>query len=133
MHRTIQAARRASVTLSQPTLRRGEDYDCPPMAATRRIGILTGGGDVPGLNSVIKSVVYRSTALGYSVLGIRRGWEGLTHLRPGSELDSEYVRPLDRANTDRKSTRLNSSHVEISYAVFCLKKKKKQKKNTNIQ
>jgi ATP-dependent phosphofructokinase / diphosphate-dependent phosphofructokinase len=69
------------------------------MAATRRIGILTGGGDVPGLNSVIKSVVYRSTALGYSVLGIRRGWEGLTHLRPGSELDSEYVRPLDRTNT----------------------------------
>src|SRR4026209_564181 len=69
------------------------------MASTRRIGILTGGGDVPGLNSVIKSVVYRSTALGYSVLGIRRGWEGLTHLRPGSELDSEYVRPLDRVNT----------------------------------
>ena len=69
------------------------------MAGSRRIGILTGGGDVPGLNSVIKSVVYRSTALGYSVLGIRRGWEGLTHLRPGSELDSEYVRPLDRANT----------------------------------
>ena len=69
------------------------------MAATRRIGILTGGGDVPGLNSVIKSVVYRSTALGYEVLGIRRGWEGLTHLRPGSELDSEYIRPLDRANT----------------------------------
>src|SRR5690349_22995231 len=32
-----------------------------------------------------------------------------------------------RVNTDRKSTRLNSSHVEISYAVFCLKKKKKQK------
>ena len=69
------------------------------MASTRRIGILTGGGDVPGLNSVIKSVVYRSTALGYSVLGIRRGWEGLTNLRPGSQLDSDYVRPLDRANT----------------------------------
>src|SRR5690349_25017022 len=32
---------------------------------------------------------------------------------------------------DRKSTRLNSSHVEISYAVFCLKKKKKKKKNNN--
>src|SRR5690349_23231301 len=32
---------------------------------------------------------------------------------------------------DRKSTRLNSSHVEISYAVFCLKKKKKKKQNTN--
>jgi 6-phosphofructokinase 1 len=69
------------------------------MATTRRIGILTGGGDVPGLNSVIKSVVYRSTALGYEVLGIRRGWEGLTHLPPGSAMDSHYVRHLDRANT----------------------------------
>jgi 6-phosphofructokinase 1 len=67
--------------------------------ATRRIGILTGGGDVPGLNSVIKSVVYRSTALGYEALGIRRGWEGLTHLPPGSPSDSDYVRPLDRVNT----------------------------------
>ena len=47
------------------------------MAAPRRIGILTGGGDVPGLNSVIKSVVYRATDLGYEVVGIRRGWEGL--------------------------------------------------------
>ena len=43
------------------------------MTRTRRIGILTGGGDVPGLNSVIKGVVYRSTELGYEVLGIRRG------------------------------------------------------------
>src|SRR5690349_22739173 len=34
---------------------------------------------------------------------------------------------------DRKSTRLNSSHVEISYAVFCLKKKKKKQKNLDIQ
>src|SRR5882724_6528056 len=69
------------------------------MTATRRIGILTGGGDVPGLNSVIKSVVYRSTELGYEVLGIRRGWEGLTHLRPGAQSDRDYVRPLDRDNT----------------------------------
>jgi len=65
----------------------------------RRIGILTGGGDVPGLNPVIKSVVYRSSELGYEVLGIRRGWEGLTHMRLGREPDPEYVRPLDRANT----------------------------------
>jgi len=69
------------------------------MSTSRRIGILTGGGDVPGLNSVIKSVVYRSTELGYDVLGLRRGWEALTHVRPGAELDPEYVRPLDRANT----------------------------------
>ena len=69
------------------------------MSSKPRIGILTGGGDVPGLNSVIKSVVYRATELGYEVLGIRRGWEGLTHMRRGPELDAEYVRPLDRVNT----------------------------------
>ena len=67
------------------------------MSNCKRIAILTGGGDVPGLNAVIKSVVYRATEAGYSALGIRRGWEGLTHVRPGS--DSEYLRPLDRANT----------------------------------
>src|SRR2546427_5761003 len=38
----------------------------------------------------------------------------------------------DRADRDRKSTRLNSSHSQISYAVFCLKKKKKKKKLTNV-
>ena len=67
--------------------------------ANPRIGVLTGGGDVPGLNSVIKSVVYQSSSLGCDVLGIRRGWEGLTHMRPGPELDAEYIRPLDRVNT----------------------------------
>jgi 6-phosphofructokinase len=69
------------------------------MPATRRVGILTGGGDVPGLNSVIKSVVYRATELGFDVVGIRRGWEGLTHLRHGPELDADHVRALDRNNT----------------------------------
>jgi 6-phosphofructokinase 1 len=69
------------------------------MSATRRIGILTGGGDVPGLNSVIKSVTYRATDLGYEVLGIRRGWEGLTHQSPDGPPDAAYVRALDRHNT----------------------------------
>jgi 6-phosphofructokinase len=69
------------------------------MTPPKRIAILTGGGDVPGLNAVIKSVVYRATEAGYTVLGIRRGWEGLTHLRPGSEPDPGYLRPLDRINT----------------------------------
>ena len=64
-----------------------------------RIGVLTGGGDVPGLNSVIKSVVYRWTELGGDVVGIRRGWKGLTHVRIGEGFDDEYVRALDRANT----------------------------------
>lgn len=54
---------------------------------------------MPGLNSVIKSVTYRATELGMDVLGIRRGWEGLTHVQPGGELDPDYVRPLNRGNT----------------------------------
>ena len=69
------------------------------MTATKRIAILTGGGDVPGLNAVIKSVVYRATEAGYDVVGIRRGWEGLTHVRPGPDLDPAYLRTLDRTNT----------------------------------
>ncbi|MBX3031004.1 MAG: 6-phosphofructokinase [Chloroflexi bacterium] len=70
------------------------------MARTRRIGILTGGGDVPGLNGVIKSVTYRATDLGYEVVGIRRGWEGMTHQRwDGDRPDPRYVVPLDRINT----------------------------------
>ncbi|HWH37708.1 MAG TPA: 6-phosphofructokinase [Candidatus Limnocylindrales bacterium] len=69
------------------------------MPQARRIGILTGGGDVPGLNSVIKSVVYNATEIGCEVIGIRRGWEGLTHMRPGPELDREYLIRLDRNNT----------------------------------
>ncbi|MGZ8515683.1 MAG: 6-phosphofructokinase [Candidatus Limnocylindrales bacterium] len=69
------------------------------MTTTKRIAILTGGGDVPGLNAVIKSVVYRATEAGYDVLGIRRGWQGLTHVRPGASPDSDYLRPLDRINT----------------------------------
>jgi 6-phosphofructokinase 1 len=74
--------------------------------SARRIGILTGGGDVPGLNSVIKSVVYNATEIGCEVIGIRRGWEGLTHMRRAEQLlstggryDSDYIRPLDRSNT----------------------------------
>jgi 6-phosphofructokinase 1 len=65
----------------------------------KRIGILTGGGDVPGLNSVIKSVVYRSSEVGWEALGIRRGWKGLTHLDVSAEDGGGYIRPLDRANT----------------------------------
>jgi 6-phosphofructokinase len=66
----------------------------------KRVGILTGGGDVPGLNSVIKSVVYRGTEIGCEVIGIRLGWEGLTHVNlddPASK--SRYILPLNRDNT----------------------------------
>ena len=59
--------------------------------ASKRIGILTGGGDVPGLNSVIKNVVYRSEGDGHEVTGLRRGWEALTHLNFD---DPVSVRPV---------------------------------------
>ena len=66
----------------------------------RRIGILTGGGDVPGLNAVIKTITYRSSEDEIEVIGLRRGWEGLTHLDPGDPASrARYVMPLDRANT----------------------------------
>ncbi len=70
-----------------------------PLRDTDKIGVLTGGGDVPGLNSVIKSVVYRATEMGRSVIGIRKGWEGLTHLDWSQENDTRYARPLTRENT----------------------------------
>ncbi len=66
----------------------------------KRIGILTGGGDVPGLNTVIKSVVYHGAEIGCEVIGIRRGWEGLTHVDLNDPASKErYILPLNRENT----------------------------------
>jgi len=68
--------------------------------SVKRVGILTGGGDVPGLNSVIKSVVYRGGEIGCEITGIRRGWEGLTHVNLDDEQSrNRYILPLNRANT----------------------------------
>src|SRR5215831_11871611 len=87
--------------------------------SAKRIGILTGGGDVPGLNSVIKTVVYRGSEIGCEVIGIRRGWEGLTHVDlrdPASR--SKYILPLNRENTRRidrtGGTYLHSSRTNPS-------------------
>src|SRR6185369_7981245 len=87
--------------------------------ANKRIGILTGGGDVPGLNTVIKSVTYRSSENDIEVVGLRRGWEALTHLNledPGSR--SRYVMALNRENTRtiarRGGTVLHSSRTNPS-------------------
>ncbi|HSQ20672.1 MAG TPA: 6-phosphofructokinase, partial [Blastocatellia bacterium] len=61
------------------------------------IGILTGGGDVPGLNPCIKALVYRAIDEGYEVLGIRRGWGGLLHFNPEEPGGySEHFMPLDK-------------------------------------
>jgi ATP-dependent phosphofructokinase / diphosphate-dependent phosphofructokinase len=87
--------------------------------AKKRIGILTGGGDVPGLNAIIKTVTYRGSEDDIEVVGLRRGWEALTHLNlddPTSK--SHYLIPLNRENTriiDRRGgTVLHSSRTNPS-------------------
>ncbi|MCS7283728.1 MAG: 6-phosphofructokinase [Anaerolineae bacterium] len=63
-----------------------------------RIGVLTGGGDVPGLNPCIKALVYRAVDEGHEVLGIRRGWAGLLFFNPDDPTtQSEHVIPLNKA------------------------------------
>src|SRR5699024_11848563 len=56
-----------------------------------------------------------------------------SHKDPLDFLEDDNNGSINNEGIDRKSTRLNSSHVSISYAVFCLKKKKKKNKNTNIK
>lgn len=86
-----------------------------------RIGILTGGGDVPGLNPCIKAVVNRVSEEGHEVMGIRRGWAGLLnhdlddpestarHFRP---LDPQIVRTIDRTGgTMLHTSRTNPQRV----------------------
>jgi len=64
-----------------------------------RIGILTGGGDVPGLNACIKAFVTRAEEAQHEVVGIRRGWAGLLYWQAG-DLASEagFIVPLDKQN-----------------------------------
>ena len=104
-------------------------------ARIKRIGVLTGGGDVPGLNAAIKAIVYRAQGLDIEVLGLRAGWEGITFLdrarsvedltfRPyeDSTWDGGYVMPLNRQNTRTiergggtilQSTRTNPARVRV--------------------
>jgi 6-phosphofructokinase 1 len=101
----------------------------------RTLGVLTGGGDVPGLNAAIKALVYRADYLGIRVTGLRAGWEGITYLNRSRGRDnlifhpddpstwkSSYLMPLNRLNTrdiDRlggtilQSTRTNPASVRV--------------------
>jgi ATP-dependent phosphofructokinase / diphosphate-dependent phosphofructokinase len=83
---------------------------------TKRVGILTGGGDVPGLNAAIQQFVWRMDDEGYEVVGLRRGWAALLHVKPYHDADnSSWVVPLTRASTrtiDRSGgTILHSSRI----------------------
>ncbi len=87
-----------------------------------RIGILTGGGDVPGLNACIKAVVNRLANEDHQVTGIRRGWGGLTYTNPDDPdtitanllpLTKANVRTVDRSGgTFLHTSRTNPSRVK---------------------
>lgn len=87
-----------------------------------KLGILTGGGDVPGLNPCMKAVVTRALDEGHEVLGIRRGWGGLLLLDRNNketvskyivELDKNRVRTIDRTGgTFLHSSRTNPGKVK---------------------
>jgi len=64
---------------------------------TKTIGILTGGGDVPGLNPCMKAVAMSAFELGYKMVGIRRGWGGLLQYNLDEPSTHDYyIRPLER-------------------------------------
>src|SRR5690242_434915 len=89
-----------------------------------KLGILTGGGDVPGLNPCIKEMVHRSVDAGHQVVGIRHGWGGLLNYNPQSiEDQSEWVVPLTKPSVrtiDRfggtflHTSRTNPGRVRVS-------------------
>jgi ATP-dependent phosphofructokinase / diphosphate-dependent phosphofructokinase len=91
---------------------------------TKTIGILTGGGDVPGLNPCMKAVVMSALELGYRVVGIRKGWGGLLNYNLDEPSTHEYyirhlsandVRTIDRTGgTFLHTSRTNPSNTSPS-------------------
>ncbi len=81
-----------------------------------RIGILTGGGDVPGLNPAIRAATIRAIQDGYSVIGIRNGWAGLINIDRDKPIEEQdYCEILDRPTVNkivrRGGTYLHSSRT----------------------
>lgn len=89
---------------------------------SKTLGILTGGGDVPGLNPCMKAVVMNALEAGYRVIGIRKGWGGLlnynldepsTHAYYTRNLDRDDVRTIDRTGgTFLHTSRTNPQNVK---------------------
>jgi len=82
----------------------------------RKLGVLTGGGDVPGLNAAIKALVYRAESMGIQFLGLRAGWEGITFLDRSRGYDGLIFRPEDPATWQGSYlmplTRLNTRTID---------------------
>ncbi|RJS85107.1 6-phosphofructokinase [Candidatus Bathyarchaeota archaeon] len=84
-----------------------------------RIGVLTGGGDAPGLNAAIRAIVKKSEKYGYEVIGICRGWAGLLNL---DTMDLKYKDIKDiirRGGTILKTSRTNPMKLEDGIKRTC--------------
>ena len=115
----------------------GKGYTMPGQISRpiRALGVLTGGGDVPGLNAAIKALAYRAEPMGIRIMGLREGWKGITYLDRSRSEDSQifnaeepatwqdnYLMPLNRLNTrtiDRQggtilqSSRTNPARIRV--------------------
>src|SRR6266498_2478834 len=90
------------------------------MANIKTIAILTGGGDVPGLNPAIRAITIRALREGYRVVGIRRGWAGLVDYVPDPKADnSENIQDLSEPIVNRAArtggTFLHTSRTRPSH------------------
>jgi len=102
------------------------------MSAKRRIGILTGGGDVPGLNVAIKAAAVRAQAYDIQLVGLRRGWMSLLSMDPNDPdteaawtvpLDVTSVRKIDRTGgTFLHTSRTNPSSVKPGDVPACVRR-----------
>ncbi len=103
------------------------------------IAILTGGGDVPGLNPCIKALVYRADSEGIKIVGIKRGWAGILEYEPNApreshkyiqELTPQEVRTIDRSGgTHLHTSRTNPSAIRKKDVSNLLRKRFKKGKD----
>ena len=105
------------------------------MGARGTIGILTGGGDVPGLNPAIRAATIGAIKAGYKVIGIKNGWKGLINIDKDKTIEEQdYAVPLEikcvhsigrRGGTFLHSARVNPLHVKKQDIPFHLTTKYK--------
>jgi 6-phosphofructokinase 1 len=101
-----------------------------------RIGVLTGGGDVPGLNACIRSITLSAVDLGWEIVGLRRGWQGVLEVDPDDPasltlnslaLDRNSVRGIDRTggtilHTSRTDPRTHADGDKTAHVLQVLER-----------
>jgi len=84
------------------------------MASKGTIAILTGGGDVPGLNPAIRAVTFRAIREGYKVIGIKRGWGGLVDVVPDKKADNDRNFSVLNADIVNRAGRTGGTFLHTS-------------------